>query len=296
MSDHSLVMATNSRAANYGDGCFTTIAVLNGRLQLADYHLKRLQSDCTRLGIDHRAISYVCDDLLTNEASNTEASQQVISLQALMAMLDSHVDHEQAVLKILISRGNGGRGYSPASCSNPEAIITLHPFPQYYAQWRARGVALGVSPIQLAEQPLLAGLKHLNRLEQVLIKQALETTEYDDVLVTTLSGELIEASAANVFWLAHDGTWCTPKITHAGVNGVCRQWILDFLYGKDLPVNEAHFKLSDVMAARAVFLCNAVMQIMPVNSLESPQGKASFALEPVFKLATKIDDEAIQRA
>lgn len=289
MSDNSLAIATSSRAANYGDGCFTTIAVLNSRLHLADYHLKRLQSDCKRLGIDNRNITVFCSDVsLARRLRSSDFAQRPVSLEQLMALVDTAIDLDQAVLKILISRGNGGRGYSPTNCSFPEAIISVHAFPQHYAGWRSKGIVLGVSNVQLAIQPLLAGLKHLNRLEQVFIKQALNKTDFDDVLVTTTEGELIEASAANVFWLDKDGKWCTPQVANAGVDGVYRRFVIGSLAKKNKMVQIAHFTIADLMQASAVLLCNAVMQIVPVRELKSSLGSTTFAIKPVQDLAADI--------
>lgn len=93
--------------------------------------------------------------------------------------------HDSGVLKVIISRGSGGRGYSAMNCQAATRILSVSAYPAYYSQWRKQGITLTLSPIPLGRNPYLAGLKHLNRLEQVLIRSHLEQTDADEALVLT---------------------------------------------------------------------------------------------------------------
>ena len=173
----SETLAVNDRGVQFGDGCFTTARILRGQVQLLSAHLARLQTTCEKLFIPY-------DDwaLLAQE----------------MARLAQ--PHQDGVLKVIITRGAGGRGYSAAGCVNPTRILSVSPRPAHYLRWREEGISLSLSPVRLGRNPSLAGLKHLNRLEQVLIRSHLEQTDADEALVLDSDGWLTECCAANVFW------------------------------------------------------------------------------------------------
>ncbi len=144
-------LSASDRAVQFGDGCFTTAAVREGRIQLLEAHLQRLQDGCQRLlmAAPDRA-------LLAEEMRRAAAGQR------------------EAVLKVILTPGAGGRGYSRAGCTQPTRIFALRPWPQHYATLQQQGARLVTSPVRLAQNPMLAGIKHLNRLEQVLIRAALD--------------------------------------------------------------------------------------------------------------------------
>ncbi|VTP66638.1 Aminodeoxychorismate lyase [Leclercia adecarboxylata] len=108
--------------------------------------------------------------------------------------------NERGVLKVIISRGSGGRGYSAANCLHPVRILSVSGYPAHYDGWRREGITLELSPVQLGRNPHLAGVKHLNRLEQVLIRTHLEQTDADEALVLDSEGFVTECCAANLFW------------------------------------------------------------------------------------------------
>ena len=147
----SETLAVNDRSVQFGDGCFTTARIFRGRVQLLSAHLARLQKACEQLFIPY-------DDW------------------ALLAHEMAHLaqPHQDGVLKVIITRGAGGRGYSAAGCVNPVRILSVSPWPEHYLRWREEGISVTLSPVRLGRNPSLAGLKHLNRLEQVLIRSHLE--------------------------------------------------------------------------------------------------------------------------
>lgn len=225
---------STDRSFHYGDGLFTTIRVKDGKVMLWDLHLQRLVEGATRLLIH----AFDADEL-------TAKVQQAVSLP-------------NQVIKVLISRGLAGRGYSPQGIESPCCYISTAALPDYSA-WRQQGIRLGVADFKLAQQPALAGLKHNNRLEQVLIKAELTQTDADELVVLDQSGAVIEVSAANLMF-CKEGLWFTPTLDQAGVNGVMRQHLM-----AQRAVAEGRYCLADLQQADALLICNALMGVVPVK-------------------------------
>lgn len=245
--------ALTDRSFNYGDGIFTTMAVRNAGVQLLPLHIKRMQDAAKQLGFGQI-------DWLSIE-------QQICDAVTL----------PEQVVKLLISRGNGGRGYSPQGIDNPQCYITTAAMPDYSLQ-QQQGVRLLSAELKLAVQPALAGLKHTNRLEQVLLKQEQLRRNADDLLVLDQQGFLTEAIAANVFFHRH-GKWFTPKLDRAGVRGVMREFLLS-----QFDAVEVDWPLDELAHVDSMFICNALMQIVPVRSVND----IKLDLLPVQQLSRQI--------
>jgi 4-amino-4-deoxychorismate lyase len=252
-------IAATDRAVQYGDGCFTTLAFCSEGLLQWPLHLARLQRDVGRLGIHFDK----WDELETSVLTVYQ------SLKAQFA------EPQSGVVKVLISRGQGGRGYSPLGANSPSFIVSTHNMPHHYIDWQQRGICMNLSPLRLGIQPALAGIKHLNRLEQVLIKQALETEPVDDALVCDSQSRIIESSAGNVFWL-NNGQWFTPIIDECGVEGVMRNVIMTMLTELGMPAKPVKKVLSADFQAQELFICNSLMNIVWVNELCVKEWSASW--------------------
>lgn len=259
------VFALNDRAANYGDGCFTTIALSSGRLQLIEYHLVRLQRDCKRLAIPF------CD---------------FSNLRSVLNAVAAEHRNGRHVVKVLISRGEGGRGYSPVGCEPPNFHLSIHSYPSHYEDWPNNGISLGLASLRLAKQPLLAGIKHLNRLEQVLIKCELIEQNLDDLLVLDTDDRVIECSAANVFWYSKQSGWYTPKIEYSGVAGVMREAIIAFMKTHKVSLQLGHHCIDSFIAADAVIVCNSLMGIIPVTRIQIESQTVRFQPKAVSRFST----------
>lgn len=238
-------LPANDRAVQFGDGCFTTAAVKNGKLSFSEQHIRRLQLACEKL-----QLPFTDWALLAEEMQMLAAQQQ------------------QAVLKVIISRGSGGRGYSAANCFEPTRILSLSAFPTFYQDWKSTGVTLTLSPVCLGVNPHLAGIKHLNRLEQVIIRTHLEQTNADEALVLDSHGWLTECCAANLFW-RKGNTVFTPFVDMAGVNGTMRQHIKAILSGSQWHVQEVRERVETLADADELILCNALMPVVPVKQAQS---------------------------
>ena len=235
--------ALNDRGLAYGDGVFETILVHVGQPVWWEEHWQRLLLGARVLGIpgpNENVVLESCRELLAGES--------------------------RCVLKIILTRGSGGRGYLPPENPDPHIILSIHPAPEII---RDR-IVLRWCETRLAQQPLLAGIKHLNRLEQVLARNEWRDPSIFDGLMCDQDGNVVCATAANVF-VKLGGQWLTPQIDHAGIAGVARAWVL-----KQWPqVREARISRPEAEQAEAVFICNAVRGILGVNRL----GKAGFSTD-----------------
>ena len=231
----SVIPATD-RSFNYGDGIFTTMQVREGNIQLWPLHLQRLQRAAVQLGFG------------------------AIDWQGVEQQAQAAITAPEQVIKLLLSRGEGGRGYAPTDVGAPLVYVSTSPMPDY-RHARQQGVCLGIAALKLAVQPLLAGLKHNNRLEQVLLKQELAGTDFDDLLVLDQQGFIVEATAANVF-LHRDGVWHTPKLQRAGVAGVMRRHIM-----QQAAISQVDWAVTELASVDAMFICNALMGIVPVRNI-----------------------------
>ena len=250
----------SDRARHYGDGIFTTMAVCSGKVKLWPLHRERIIHDCQRLAIPVD-IKHI-EGMVTEGLSN----------------------HSDGIFKLHISAGIGGRGYQRSAGMTPFVSLSHHIIPDVYHDWRRNGITVDVSPVKLGRQPLLAGIKHLNRLEQVLIKQRLT---YDDAIVLDAQDNVIEGSASNLFWFA-DGQWHTPAVSHCGVAGVYRESVLNHLAQAEQPVRIAEYPLSSLLRADEAFLCNAIMEIVPIRRMVHEQTEKSFSMHKTYALHTQL--------
>ncbi|WP_369788539.1 aminodeoxychorismate lyase [Rouxiella sp. WC2420] len=241
------VISVADRAVQFGDGCFTTGWIKNGEVQRLEAHISRLQQAVSRLMMPE------CDwPVLIDEMRRAASSCQ-----------------QEGVIKVILSRGEGGRGYSSQGCVGPTRIMSLSPYPQHYHRWRQQGIELAPSPVALARNPLLAGIKHLNRLEQVMIRRHLDITSAHEALVDDTDGMLIECCAANIFWRKGSKVF-TPDLSHSGVDGLMRQHIISILNdSRDFSVETVRETRGVLENAEEVVVCNALMPILPVRKIEN---------------------------
>jgi len=253
------------RGFSYGDGIFTTIKVKNGQCLLLTQHLIRLQQGITAFAITQIDFKSLLDDL-THKARELK----------------------DGVLKVIITRGVGQRGYSSIGCDSPTIVISTGTLPTIYQQWQQQGIAVGISTVALGINPLTAGIKHLNRLEQVLIKQQIDENQWLDAIVLDCQACIIETSMANLFWRTGDKVF-TPSLNFSGVNGLMRQQVIEQLALEDVPVSQERFKLSAIMDADEVFMTNCLMGIVPINHIESTAFNIGNITKDLIKTLTDKD-------
>lgn len=229
------------RSIHYGDGVFETIAVSHGAPLGWDRHLRRLEKGCRVLGIPAPSPS-----LLKQEAD------RLIKDQSL------------AVLKIIISRGEGGRGYQSPRNIKPTRILGLYNWPDYPAENSREGIKAGICATRLGHNPVLAGIKHLNRLEQVLARSEPDTGGFQENIMLDVSDSVIEGTMSNVFIISHN-TLMTPDLNACGIEGIVRGLILDQAADWGLKVQVKPLSLEEVKNADAIFFCNSIIGIWPVR-------------------------------
>lgn len=239
-------IAADDRGLQYGDGLFETMSVRAGRITLLDAHLQRLESGCQRLRFAPPPLQTVRQHL------NAIAHSQ-----------------DRAILKLIVTRGRGGRGYRPPVDAQPNWIVTLHDWPTYPGRWWHDGIRLRVCETVLGANPAFAGLKHLNRLEQVMARA--EWQDADDIqegLMLDAGGAVIEGTMTNVFAVGTDGTFITPRLDSCGVAGVMRHYLIERAGRDGVPVQVGRMTLDDIHNAKELFVCNSVIGVWPVRRVD----------------------------
>ncbi|MEL6710472.1 MAG: aminodeoxychorismate lyase [Pseudomonadota bacterium] len=228
---------------SFGDGLFETIAIRQGQPCLWTYHLQRLQRGCHRLGIP-----FPQSDQLLAEANQLTSS------------------HAQAVLRIVLSVPPSHRGYQRPADYQPDRYLSCHPWPEqplYHAV--DFPIHLQTCQTRLGSQPLLAGIKHLNRLEQILARRELRLPAVEGVMCDQ-QGQVVEGTMSNFLVLQETG-YITPPINTCGIAGVVRQLVLGTAAQQAISVREATFSLAELRQAKAVYVMNSLLGVRPVAAL-----------------------------
>ncbi|WP_261815632.1 aminodeoxychorismate lyase [Vibrio gallicus] len=230
----------SDRSFNYGDGGFTTIKTCDGKLEHWPLHITRMQD---------------CLALLRIAQPDWKQVQGWLEHAA--------TDRGEGGVKLLISRGSGGRGYSPKGVDVPTVVISSFNYPAHYCLWQNQGVELGVVEPRLGLNPLLAGHKHNNRLEQVMMKADMDQQGFADGVVLDINGHIVETTMANLFWVS-DNILYTPSLEQAGVAGIGRRLAIKYAQEMGIDVVIGQFDLKRVFEAQEVFISNALLGIAPV--------------------------------
>lgn len=238
--EHTDKISVADRGLQYGDGVFETIAIHNMQPVFWEQHMDRLLRGCHALNITPPDRTLLVDE-----------AQQLIETRA------------KGVLKIIITRGQGGRGYRLQKNSPPSRILGIHDWPDYPQHYYTDGIELKICDTRLAPNPALAGIKHLNRLEQVMAR-----AEWDDAyaegLMLDTKNRVIEGTMTNVF-LVKDGILHTPDISECGVAGVARGEVLNIAQALSITTEIRNLQLDDIYTADELFVCNSVAGIWPVQ-------------------------------
>lgn len=248
------------RGFQYGDGLFETIHIVEGKPQYWRQHMERLLDGCRRLNIPLPELSV---------------------LQREMEYLCAGLG--EAVLKITITRGLGGRGYVTDGSEKTTRVLTIFSAPHYPEDFWLKGVVLTVCHTRLGTNPALAGIKHLNRLEQVLARAEWNSTDIHEGLMLDNNNNVIEGTMSNVFSV-RDGELYTPELSLCGVKGIMREEIIGTAKGEGITVHETKISLDDLYKSEECFLSNSVFGIWPVRLLKDHE----FVLGPVSRQLSDI--------
>ena len=233
------------RGLHYGDGLFETIACEGGRPRLIERHLQRLAAGCERLGLV--------------PGDGAVLTREVLELAA---------GTSRAIVKLLLTRGVSlARGYAPAGSERTLRIALRYAWPGHDPQQAGQGVRVRRAALRLGENPALAGIKHCNRLEQVLARREWTDPGIAEALLFSSSGALVSGTMSNVF-LVRGSEVLTPCIDRCGVAGVMRGLVLEIAAAAGISAEERRLDAADLAAADELFLTNAVTGIRPVRELD----------------------------
>ena len=251
----------SDRGFQYGDGLFETIEVKDGQAVFLEFHLERLQSGCSRLYIPFPGIA-----LLSLEANQ------------LCRQWASETHSARAVLKIIITRGSGGRGYRQPDAIQATRVLSLHPFPDYPAIYPEQGIVVRFCTTRLGLNPALAGIKHLNRLEQVMARAEWNDPAIQEGLMLDVNGCVIEGTMTNLFYVKNNSLY-TAVLAQSGIAGIMRRIIMMLSAEHGLPVIEHEFSKDELLSADEVFVSNSIIGVWPIKQIAATH----FSIGPITK-------------
>jgi 4-amino-4-deoxychorismate lyase len=239
------------RGFQYGDGVFETIACRNGQLQFWQAHMQRLQDACERLNLPVIPAQQWLDDI---------------------AALQPRGD---VVIKLIQSRGVSGRGYAYSdSEQQPVRVCALYPWPDY-PQQNQQGIRVMICKTPVSINPALAGIKHLNRLDNVLARNEWREPHIAEGLMLDHQQHVIEGTMSNVFCVLDDQLY-TPALELCGVRGVVREQIIQLARSQGITVNEIDISLQNFLQMDEIFVSNSLIGVWPVTSIvDQPGGQYS---------------------
>ncbi|RRQ20587.1 aminodeoxychorismate lyase [Thiohalobacter thiocyanaticus] len=236
-------LSVYDRGLQFGDGLFETLAVIDGRIAHWELHRARLAHGCRRLGLP-------------------PPSWPQLEQELRLATTDC----ARAVLKLIHTCGPSLRGYARPAAPEPQRILLRSAWPASLQRHSAAGLRIIWCRHRLATQPALAGIKHLNRLDQVIARAEWQDPAIDEGLLCNQQGNVIEGVASNLF-LVRDGALLTPLLDDCGVAGVMREHLMQTAREAGIEVEETRIDRHDVTGAEELFLCNSLMGLRPVIRL-----------------------------
>lgn len=253
------------RGLAYGDGVFRTMRVESGKVALWGNHYRKLERDCARLGIPCPAAAVLMSDL-----------------ERLLH------DEPSCVVKIIVTRGQGGRGFAPPEDAEPTRVVASFSLPPLPPGCDEHGVRVRWCSTRLAEQPALAGVKHLNRLENVLARREWTDAAIAEGIMCTAEGQVVEGTMSNIFILERDRL-ITPALDRCGVEGVQRERLIAIAGRICGGCEVGDVSPERLLAAEQVYLVNSVIGAWWVSALEARRwGRCE--LTSVLQAALRADD------
>ncbi len=237
------------RGLDLGDGLFETLLLQRGNVLYEELHLERLRAGLERLGFP--------DCLPRARACLAQAATACAALEWVAA-------------RLTITRGGGPRGYAPPTETTPRILVAATNMTRDCREQLPPARA-GWATIRWGSQPLLAGLKHLNRLEQVLAAAEAREAGLDEVLVGDQRGLPVSTSAGNLFVLQHEHL-VTPPLSDCGIAGTRRRLVIErWAPAIGIEVEERALSSDELEAAQELFYCNSVQGIRAIGELGARQ-------------------------
>jgi 4-amino-4-deoxychorismate lyase len=253
------VLPLPDRGLDFGDGLFETMLYAEGKLFYPQLHFDRLQAGLQTLGFP---------DCL--DAARTHLNKVAADFPSL--------NITQAVVRLTVTRGSGPRGYTPPDDCQPRVIIAVEAADRNWNE-ALQPARLGLASTRLASQPQLAGIKHLNRLEQVLAARERASQSFDEMVMLDSDGDVISVISGNLF-VVRAGEVITPLLTRSGVRGTRRHLLIhDWAPALGIKVLEQRVEISTLADSDEIFYTNSLVGLRPVAGFADTE----WALGPIFK-------------
>lgn len=233
----------DDRGLAYGDGLFETMLARRSRLPLLDRHVERLLAGARALGFAEVPRALLEDELRMAAREQTDG-----------------------IVKLIFTRGSGARGYRPPIDAVARRIIMTSPSPATVQTWQQAGVVLRYCSTTLEGSRLLAGLKHLNRLPQVMARAEWNDDSIHEGLMRDASGRIIAGTMSNLF-AVHAGVLMTPPIVAGSVRGVMRGLVLQLAAARHIECREDFFTDAMIAGADEIFITNSILAVCPVRRI-----------------------------
>ena len=260
----SASISVMDRGLLYGDGAFETLAIGGGQLFLLTPHLERLQKACSILRIPFDK------ELLLSD------------LNKLLAITPG-----EGICKIILTRGVGGRGYKAAEQPSPTRIVQY--FESAGLSESGEGITIGVSGHRLSQSAEFSGLKHLNRLDQVMASFDL-SSEIFELICLNQQGRVIEGSRSNIIAVI-DEALVTPRLDSSGVRGIMLDCLVAKFASIGRPIESAELSLGDIRRASELMFCNSVFGVRPVIKLLEGASVTEWVIGDISRQATAFQHE-----
>lgn len=238
------VVSVNDRGFMYGDGLFETLPVVNGRPFRLMPHLERLIRGADFLKIKS---PFTPDQL-------QDFGRQLIEKNQM----------PDAILRVVLTRGPGERGYTPRPGGHPTVAMTLHPVPtlERLVRWKLVTASYRI----LATDPL-ASFKTLNKLTHIMARMEALEKGADEALLLNTNGAVAETASGNLFWVSRNRV-CTVPAGRGGLPGITRAVVLEICQALGLPTDQRIIKPEALRKAKGIFITQSVFGIVPITTLD----------------------------
>lgn len=235
------IISPFDRGLHYGDGLFETFLVQDGCLLFASEHFSRLRKGCQKLGFP-----------TANEALIRDEIKQIVG------------NASNGIVKLLLSRGEGNRGYMPPETPTVTRVLSFYPSASTFEKTLG-SCSLILCHTRLARQPVLAGIKHLNQLERVMARAELKDKSSEGLMLDT-DGLVIEGTMSNLF-IVKNSALITPQLNNCGVHGTIKEYLRQAAKRDNIEFKECELSLEDVKSADEIFMTNSLMPLRSVDRL-----------------------------
>ena len=240
-------VSATDRGLHYGDGIFETIACIGTHPVFIEQHLKRMEMGASKIRLPFPGRQKFLDDI--------------------NCLLSGSGSSSNSVIKLILTRGAGTRGYRYDTKQHPTRICLHSDWPDTVARWRSHGISTRFCETQLSLNPQLAGIKSLNRLDSVLASSELGSA-FNEGFLSDIDGYVIEGTMSNIFFTVQNDVLVTPDLSRCGVNGIMREQIIDIALNNDITVETRNITRDELLDAREIFISNSVIGLCAVKQLE----------------------------